>query len=120
MTYAELKEAIEAYITATTPLLIITLMSPEAAQLVMTCNPTVLKPEEQLNTKSMPYTDGYYQSLLTGMALVSDADEAMQWYNSTFTNAGMLGVLFETIPDYQNEIERTFIIAQEKIFDACS
>lgn len=120
MTYQELREEIQALITAGDQPDIILLMSPETSQLVRNCYPAILKPEDQYNQKSLEKANEFYTTLVAGMTPVATVDAALQWFNSTFVYAAIAGTGFQSIPPViVDELERLDIIGQEKIFDPC-
>jgi len=116
MTYGELREAVQDKIDLADYSGIATLMNSVAAALVRNCDPALLKPEEQFNTKSLKTAKLFYDTLLAGLASVTDVDSAVQWFNSSFTYAALAGSAF-VVPAL--ELERLDIVGQEKIFDEC-
>lgn len=121
MTYAELEELVQALIDLPNLEGIALLMTPETSQLVRDCNEAILKPEEQFDTKSLETALLFYDTLIAGLNLVATVDDALQWFNSSFTYAAIAGTGFQSIaPVIADELERLDIIGQEKIFDPCS
>jgi len=121
MTYQELRDEIQVLIDAPDLEGIALLMTPENAAIVRSCDEALLKPEEQFDEKSLETAWLFYQTLLAGLNLVTDVDDAVQWFNSTYTNAALAGTGMSYIePVIIDELDRLDIQQQEKVFNPCS